>query len=255
MAEGSHPVDLAPRLGTPAEQPSLLAFDRAHLAELVDDLSQRLPEIVGHPVPIQRMGGGAVGIEVPAESLPDVARFLRDGLGFDMLTSVSGVDMLDHVDSIYHLRALGRNWLLQIRVKLPAEKPEVPSLVGLWSSANWLEREEFDLVGITYTGHPDLRRIMLDDEFQGHPLLKSFRSTPTVVHDPATTQVPPDQAIAGEQQRRVERVVGKRLGQGQEERLHPGTPTFGNMAIFQQTGQGVEPDETVSRPGEMGTGS
>jgi NADH/F420H2 dehydrogenase subunit C len=250
-------MDLAPRLTLPSEPPSLRAFDREHINELVDDLASRLPELVGHPVPIQRMTGGVVGVEVPPGSLLAVARFLRDTLGFDMLTCVSGVDMLDHLDSVYHLRSLSRNWLLQIRVALPADRPEVESVVAVWPSANWLEREEYDLVGIVYTGHPDLRRIMLDDEFQGHPLLKSFRSSPVVVHDRATTQVRPDQAISGEQQRHVETVVGKRLGQGQEERLHPGTPTFGNMAIFSRTGQGVvEPERPVKESDrQVGSGS
>jgi NADH/F420H2 dehydrogenase subunit C len=249
-------MDIVPRLGAPAEPPSLRAFDRDHVAELVDDLTGRLPEIVGHPVPITRQGGGVVGVDLPPDRLLDVARFLRDTMGFEMLTCVSGVDMVDHLDSIYHLLSLSRNWLLQIRVSLPADRPEVDSLVSLYPSANWLEREEYDLVGIIYTGHPDLRRIMLDDDFQGHPLLKSFRSTPQVVHDRATTQVGPSQAISGEQQRNVERVVAKRLGQGQEERLHPGTPTFGNMAIFRQTGQGMElPEEDDNKPAPRGSGS
>jgi NADH/F420H2 dehydrogenase subunit C len=248
-------MDIIPHLSAPAEPPSLRAFDRDHIAELVEDLSSRLPEIVGHPVPVTRMGGGGVGIEVPPPSLLATARFLRDTLGFDMLTSVSGVDMIDHLDSVYHLRSLSRNWLLQIRVSLPPDAPEVDSLVGLYPSANWLEREEYDLVGIIYAGHPDLRRILLDDEFQGHPLLKSFRSTPSVVHDPATTQVGPQQAIGGEQQRNVERVVNKRLGQGQEERLHPGTPTFGDMAIFSRTGQGVIPPEKPAKESDKQLGS
>lgn len=253
-------MDLIPHLSAPAEPPSLRAFDRDHINELVEALSSRLLEIVGHPVEIKRMGGGGVGIEVPPISLLATARFLRDTLGFDLLSSVSGVDMMDHLDSVYHLRSLSRNWLLQIRVKLPPDAPEVESLVSVYPTANWLEREQYDLVGIRYTGHPDLRRILLDDEFQGHPLLKSFRSTPNVVHDRATTQVNPQQALAGEQQRHVETVVGKRLGQGNDERLHPGTPTFGNMAIYSRTGQGLEPSQDAQtgkgteRP-EKGSGS
>lgn len=241
-------MDLAPNLAASDQPPSLQMFDRTHIAELVDALSSRLPDLVGHPVPVQRMSGGMVGIELPPESLLTTTRFLRDTLGFDLLSCVSGVDMQDHLDSIYHLRALGKNWLLQIRVALAPDQPEVPSLVSLYPTANWLEREEYDLVGITYTGHPDLRRIMLDDEFQGHPLLKSFRSTPMVVHDRATTQISPDQAIAGEGQRNMERVVSKKLGQGQEERLHPGTPTFGDMAIFSRTGQGLLPGQDPHAP-------
>jgi NADH/F420H2 dehydrogenase subunit C len=236
----------------------LRAFDRDHVDELIAHLTSRLPELVAHPVEVKRMGGGGVGIEVPPSRLLTTARFLRDTLGFDLLTCVSGVDMIDHLDSVYHLRSLSRNWLLQIRVRVTVEAPEVESLVSLYQSANWLEREEYDLVGIIYTGHPDLRRIMLDDEFQGHPLRKSFRSTPSVVHDRATTQASPQRALAGEQQQTLETVVSKRLGQGNDERLHPGTPTFGNMAIFSRTGQGVEPDPASSNPAEKtekGSGS
>jgi NADH/F420H2 dehydrogenase subunit C len=252
-------MDLVPHLTAPAEPPSLRAFDRDHIDELVEDLTSRLPEIVGRPVEITRMGGGGVGVDIPPGSLVTTARFLRGALGFTMLSCVSGVDMGDHLDSIYHLRALDHNWLLQIRVRVPIEAPEVESLVSLYPTANWLEREQYDLVGIIYTGHPDLRRIMLDDEFQGHPLRKSFRSTPTVVHDRATTQTSPLRALAADQQQRhVETVVGKRLGQGQDERLHPGTPTFGNMAIYSRTGQGLEPGQSASNPmerNEKGSGS
>jgi NADH/F420H2 dehydrogenase subunit C len=244
-----------PQLSAPVEPPSLRAFDRDHVAELVEDLTSRLPDLAGGPVAITRMAGGVVGATLPPAALVETARFLRDTLGFEMLTCVSGVDMGDHVDSIYHLRSISRNWLLQLRVSLPADAPEVPSVVSIYPSANWLEREEYDLLGIRYNGHPDLRRIMLDDDFQGYPLLKSFRSTPVVVHDRATTQVGPEQALAGEQQRNQERVVSKRLGQGQDERLHPGTPTFGDMAIFSRTGQGVIPPQNGKALDEHGSGS
>lgn len=241
-------MDLAPRLTEPAQPPSLLAFNRDHVNELVSALADRLAALTGQPAIVQRMRGGIVGIEVPPASLLATARMLRDELGFELLSSVSGVDMGDHFDSVYHLRSLSKNWLLQLRVRLAADQTEVDSLVSIYPTANWLEREEYDLLGIVYAGHPDLRRIMLDDEFQGHPLRKSFRSTPPVVHDRATTQIGPEQAIAGEQQRNVERVVGKRLGQGQEERLHPGTPTFGDMAIFSRTGQGLLPGQDPRNP-------
>jgi NADH/F420H2 dehydrogenase subunit C len=236
-------MDLVPRLTTPLAPPSLVAFDRDHVEALAGELTTRLSEVVGEPLTVTHMNGGLLGLTLAPEHLVAAARFLRDTLGFDLLTCVSGVDMGDHLDSIYHLRSLSHNWLLQVRVSVPVAEPQVESLVGLYPSANWLEREEYDLVGIVYLGHPDLRRIMLDDDFQGHPLRKDFRSTPNVVHDRATTQVPARQALAGEHQRNLETVVGKRLGQGQEERLHPGTPTFGNMAIFSRTGQGVAPPE------------
>lgn len=228
--------------GDSAARPSLVAFDRDHIADLLSQLDQ-LDTLVGQAVPKTRMGGGGVGIEVPPERLLDVAQTLRDSLGFNMLTCVTGVDFIDHLQSIYHFRSLGRNWLLQVRVRLPLEQPEVDSLYSLYPSANWLEREQYDMLGIAYRGHPDLRRILLDDEFQGHPLRKNFRSTPLTVHDRATTQVDAERAIAGEQQRRQERIVSKHLGQGNEERIHPGKPTFGSAAVFLETGQGLLPDD------------
>ena len=161
---------------------------------------------------------------------------LRDTLGMEMLTSVSGVDMRDHLEVVYHLRSLSRNWLLQVKVVLEPGNPQVDSLVGIWLSANWLERETYDLFGIIFVGHPDLRRILLDDEFEGYPLLKSFHQTPMTVHDRATTQVAPEEALSGEAQRGVERVVSKRLGQGTLERLHPGMPTFGDAHYPDQPG-------------------
>ena len=224
----------------PGSRPSLQAFQQGHISALLDSLAQ-LDSALGHEVPKRRMNAGCVGIELPREELVQGARLLRDSLGFEVLTTVSGVDMVDHIESVYHFRSVSHNWLVQVRVKLPSERPEVDSLVSVYASANWLERECYDLVGIIYRGHPDLRRILLDDEFFGYPLLKSFHPTPMTVHDRATTQVDAVRALSGEQQRNVERVVAKRLGQGNEERLHPGTPTFGSNAVYLETGQGVEP--------------
>jgi hypothetical protein len=149
--------------------------------------------------------------------------------------------MIDHIESIYHFRSVAQDWLLQARVRLTADHPEVDSLVSLYPSANWLEREQYDMFGIIYRGHPDLRRILLEDEFIGHPLLKSFNTTPMVRHDRATTQAPAVQAVAGENLRHQERIQTKRLNQGTIERIHPGMTTLGGAAIYLETGQGVEP--------------
>jgi NADH/F420H2 dehydrogenase subunit C len=231
-----------PQSGQPAGRPDLTAFDRDHIGELLAQLAP-IETLVGQPMPKTRMGGGAVGIEIPREHLVEVVRTLRDTLGFNLLACVTGVDMIDHLQSVYHLRNLGQNWLLQIRVRLPLEQPEVDSLVGLYPAANWLEREQYDMFGIVYRGHPDLRRILTDDEFQGHPLRKTFRMTPLTIHERTTTQVDGERAIAGEQQRRQERIVPKHFGQGLEERIHPGKPTFGSAAIFLETGQGLLPGD------------
>jgi hypothetical protein len=113
--------------------------------------------------------------------------------------------------------------------------------VSVYPSANWLERETYDLFGIVFEGHPDLRRILLDDDFFGYPLRKSFRPTPLTVHDPATTQTDAIRAVTQVPERNIETITYKHLGQGQQERLHPGKLTFGSAAVFKQTGQGVLP--------------
>lgn len=231
-------MDLARNTRAANEAASLLAFDRDHINDLLTLLTQ-VDEITGGSVPKMRLPDGVVSIEVAREHLLDAARILRDKLGFEMLTSVSGVDMIEHIESVYHFRAVGQNWLLQVRVKLPSDDATVDSLVSLYPSANWLERETYDLFGITFQGHPDLRRILLDDEFFGYPLLKSFHPTPLAVHDRATTQSSAVRAVAGEQQR-MSKITTKHLGQGMQERLHPGKVTFGSAAVFLETGQGVE---------------
>lgn len=233
-------MDLSVQRGAQAPAPSLRAYDRDHIQALLQRLAT-LDERLGAPVVKTRLNAGIVNIDIPAEKLVEAARTLRDELGFDMLTCVTGVDMIDHLESIYHFRSMSEDWLLQARVRLTTEHPEVDSLVGLYPSANWLEREQYDMYGITYRGHPDLRRILLEDEFIGHPMLKSFNTTPIVRHDRATTQAPAIQAVAGENVRHQERIQTKRLNQGTIERIHPGMTTMGGAAVYLETGQGVEP--------------
>lgn len=208
----------APARGGYRDQNAALARDLAPIAQ-----------ITGQALVPQTLKGDFLSLEVDRTRLVAVCRFLRDQLGFDLLSCISGVDMLDHLESVYHVRSLTRGQLLQVKVRLDVEKPEVDSVVSVWPTANWLERETYDMFGIRYIGHPDLRRMLLDDDFEGHPLRKSFHPVPMVVKDRATTQVEPNMAVSGQyQQQGVEKVVYKKVGQGQQERLHPGTPTFGH---------------------------
>src|SRR5436190_24008863 len=145
-----------------------------------------------------------------------------------------------------------RRLLLQIKIRLDHEKPEVDSDVSVFPTANWLERETYDLFGIRFAGHSDLRRMLLDDDFEGYPLLKSFHQVPLTVKDRATTQVDPNMAVAGKyQQQGVEHVVQKKFSQGMEERLHPGTPTFGHSF---EGHQDEANQENVAEPGESAPG-
>ena len=118
-------------------------------------------------------------VKVRPGALRDVARFLKDH-GYSMLLDIGGVDYLgrrppeERFEVVYHLLDLQRLRRIRLRVALPEDNPEVPSLSDLWPSANWAEREAFDLFGIRFTGHPDLRRILMPDDWEGHPLRKDY---------------------------------------------------------------------------------
>jgi len=92
--------------------------------------------------------------------------------------SVTGVDWMDSRDDryevVYHLLSMSTLARLRVKAALPEHKPEVSTLTSLWHSANFMEREAWDMLGIVFTGHPDLRRILMYDEFKGHPLRKDY---------------------------------------------------------------------------------
>ncbi len=122
--------------------------------------------------------GDATAIVKP-EALLDVCRWLRDDgeAAFDLLLDVTAVDFLGRAprfEVVYHLLSLSRNERLRLKVPLEESAPQVPSLVPVWKGANWLERETWDMYGIVFQGHPDLRRIYLYEEFEGHPLRKDY---------------------------------------------------------------------------------
>jgi len=216
-------------------------------AALARDLAP-IAQITGQALASTTIKGDFLSLDIDRTNLVAVCRFLRDQLGFDLLSSISGVDMLDHLETVYHVRSTVRGQLLQLKVRLDHEKPEVDSVVSVWPTANWLERETYDMFGIKFAGHPDLRRMLLDDDFEGYPLLKSFHQVPITVKPPATTQVDPNIAVSGKyQQKGVEQVVLKKFGQGMQERLHPGTPTFGHAFEGHQEETGQE--KSQAQPG------
>ena len=109
-------------------------------------------------------------------ALKDVARRLKAHaeIGYETLNWIAGVDRRTSFESIYHLYSWKTNTWLELRVDLPRAKPEVSSVADIWPAADWHEREAWDMLGIVYTGHPDLRRILLKDDFVGHPLRKDY---------------------------------------------------------------------------------
>lgn len=124
-----------------------------------------------------------LSLEIPRDKLIEVCTALRDEpqFAFEQLIDVCGVDYLEYGQqqgprfaTVYHLLSLAKNQRLRIRTFLDDDFPVVDSVIDIWASANWFEREAFDLYGIIFEGHPDLRRILTDYGFVGHPFRKDF---------------------------------------------------------------------------------
>jgi len=124
--------------------------------------------------------GDATATLLP-ETLVEVMTWLRDerGLEFEMLMDLTAVDYLEQgrtprFEVVHHLYSVACGHRLRVKLPVAADAAEVPSLCEVWPSANWMEREVWDLYGIRFSGHPDLRRILLYEEFEGHPLRKDY---------------------------------------------------------------------------------
>jgi len=136
------------------------------------ELESRFPELV---TPDER--NGFEGYLVEAKDLVEVATVLRDELGYDYLSSITGVDYIDDniLEAVYHFFKSTGGPALTLSVRLNRDKPEVPSLIDVFPGADFQEREAWDLLGIKFTNHPDLRRILMWDGFEGHPLRKDYK--------------------------------------------------------------------------------
>ncbi len=110
---------------------------------------------------------------VKKEELLNVAGKVKE-MGFDHLSVITGIDYRDHFEVVYNFFSWDKKENLVLKVILDHENPEVDSLTSLWKGADWLERETYDLVGIKFSGHPDLVRILLPEGWMGHPLRKDY---------------------------------------------------------------------------------
>ncbi|MCB4359146.1 NADH-quinone oxidoreductase subunit C [Quatrionicoccus australiensis] len=152
----------------------------------LETLSQNLQKHFGDKILSQKLALGEVTIEVAAADYLSVMQTLRDEaeLGFEELIDLCGVDYSTYGDgawqgkrfaAVSHLLSLANNWRLRVRVFAEDDDfPAVASVTGVWTSVNWFEREAFDLYGIAFVGHDDLRRILTDYGFIGHPFRKDF---------------------------------------------------------------------------------
>ena len=122
-------------------------------------------------------GEGTVSIK--KGSLLDVCRFLHDDpeLYFDFITDICSVDFIGHEERfevVYHFYSVRHNHRIRIKARAPENDAVIDSLCPIWKGANWLEREVYDLMGISFIGHPDMRRILMPEDFAGHPLRKDY---------------------------------------------------------------------------------
>lgn len=152
----------------------------------LETLSQNLQKHFGDKILSLKLALGEVTIEVAAADYLSVMQTLHDEaeLGFEELIDLCGVDYSTYGDgawqgkrfaAVSHLLSLANNWRLRVRVFAEDDDfPAVASITGVWTSVNWFEREAFDLYGIAFVGHDDLRRILTDYGFIGHPFRKDF---------------------------------------------------------------------------------
>jgi NADH-quinone oxidoreductase subunit C len=141
---------------------------------LVDQLQKKFPGAISEPVIFRNQPS----LNVAKEHLVAVCEFLKgaEGGAYTLLTDETAVDYPKRekrFDIVYHLYSFTGNNRLRLRVQVGAGE-KVPSVTGVWPTANWLEREIFDMFGVEYEGHPDLKRILMPDEWVGHPLRKDY---------------------------------------------------------------------------------
>lgn len=140
--------------------------DHARLQEQLAELSPML-----YPLFSLEFGDAVIG--VPHHQVLEAARELRR-LGFDRLGMVTAVDRGEWFVLVYRLHSRPLSAAVFMKVKVPRDEASVASVNEVWPAANWQEREVYDLFGIEFEGHPDLRRILLPDDFEGHPLRKDY---------------------------------------------------------------------------------
>ena len=145
--------------------------------QVTDDLERAYPDFADaiERVVVDR---GELTLHIKREHVVEVALILRDKLKFEMSMGVSGVhypeDINRELHAVYHLLSITNNQRIRLEVSVADTDPHIPSLVEVWGGSNWNERETFDMFGIIFDGHPGLTRILMPDDWQGHPQRKDY---------------------------------------------------------------------------------
>lgn len=143
------------------------------------EIIERLKEGVSSSILATEEFRGDLTVVVAREDIVRVADFVKTdpGLAFDLIIDIFGVDMYrpqDRFEVIYNVYSISSRRYLRLKVRIPEDPPEVPTVTGVWPGANWHERETWDMFGIRFTGHPDLRRLYMPEGFEHFPLRKDF---------------------------------------------------------------------------------
>jgi len=151
------------------------------MAKDLNELAGHIEKSLGAVVTGTELAYGELNVTVESEAVPDVLAFLKSDpeCKFSSLVDITGVDHPERVkrfDVVYHLLSMYTNARIRVKTQV-AEDGMVPTAIGVHPCANWFERETFDMFGVLFSGHPDLRRLLTDYGFRGHPLRKDFPTT------------------------------------------------------------------------------
>lgn len=142
--------------------------------EIFEKLKEKFGEAI---VEVKEEKSSDAIIIVPPDKVDEICQHLKvdDNFQFGFLNCISGIDNPDKtLSAAYNLFSFPKRHKVTLKVNVPREKPDVNSVTGVWIAANWLEREIYDILGINFVGHPDLRRILLPYDWDGHPLRKDY---------------------------------------------------------------------------------
>ncbi|KQM12340.1 NADH dehydrogenase [Methanomassiliicoccales archaeon RumEn M1] len=137
--------------------------------QVKDKVAQAFPAVVFNDAKIEPR---RLYMAADRSVLFELCKLLKDELGFDHCSLVSGVDYCDKFQTVYHITSYTSNITVEIVVDLPHDEPEVDSVTPLWAGANWHERETYDMFGIIFKGHPNLRRLLLPEDYKFFPMRK-----------------------------------------------------------------------------------
>jgi NADH-quinone oxidoreductase subunit C len=140
-----------------------------------EEMLQKLQNQLGEKLLISR-DRFFIYLHAEPGDLLTLAQTLRKGYGFNHLADLTSVDYHDSFEIVYHLYSIPANHKIAMKVRVPANKPEIDSVFPVWPTADWQEREIYDLMGITFKNHPNLVRILMPDDYTEHPLRKDFKT-------------------------------------------------------------------------------